>query len=538
MHTVERNPETRISGFRAAGGARRWRDLAGDDGGAVALIVVFISVALFGVGALLLDLGRMFNLQTQEQSYADHVALAAAMELNGTAGSIDRAISAAVGGDAGGPLVTDTQSFATGDAALSVQCLTFLSELGEGWGRTAQAGDTVLCDTCGGDACSDDDDIEARFVEAVVQPRTVQFGLAPLMRGFGINAPLTGDVGAFAVAGFIRSVCRLPMMAFCNPYEDPDEGGGDFNPVIGQQILMKTSGSGAQWVPGEFGLLDFSQVPFGNDCTGGGAALIRCILALEDPNVQCLDATVDVEPGEKQAINKGFNVRFDIWDELKADPTSADFWPGPNVTKGKVHGEGECTENSLSDPPPAPNNTVPLPRDPCFATNSCASGGGANNPRFGDGVTTAQLQTYWATNHPAVAFPADPTPGDLFTRFDLYRYEIDNNQIPNKSGQTAPYYNKTSDPENGNPTCATGVNSNPPETDRRVMYVAVVNCVEQGLNGSESDVPVLTFAKLFLTEPVQIGGSGNKFQIWGEMLGVVESGDESGIVHEYPVLYR
>ena len=40
---------------------------------------------------------------------------------------------------------------------------------------------------------------------------------------------------------------------------------------------------------------------------------------------------------------------------------------------------------------------------------------------------------------------------------------------------------------------------------------------------------------MFLTEPV---GEPPDQNIWAEMLGVVDPGDESGILHDYPMLYR
>jgi hypothetical protein len=54
--------------------------------------------------------------------------------------------------------------------------------------------------------------------------------------------------------------------------------------------------------------------------------------------------------------------------------------------------------------------------------------------------------------------------------------------------------------------------------DRRVMPVAVLNC-QAGLSGSH--IPVQSFAKVFLTEPM---GEGTEDVIWGELAGVLRPG--------------
>jgi uncharacterized membrane protein len=80
--------------------------------------------ALFGLVALSFDLGRMAAVQTDLQSFADSVALAAAAELDGGSNAITRACQAAL-------LVADTQSFASGGRDLNMADvdLVFLSSL-------------------------------------------------------------------------------------------------------------------------------------------------------------------------------------------------------------------------------------------------------------------------------------------------------------------------------------------------------------------------------------------------------------------------
>jgi hypothetical protein len=170
--------------------------------------------------------------------------------------------------------------------------------------------------------------------------------------------------------------------------------------------------------------------------------------------------------------------------------------------------------------------------------------GAASNgdKRFSDGNIDGTLNTallnYWSTNHPGLSFPGgDPTGR---TRFDVYRYEIDNNLIPNLSatgGETGRRRGSSADSAEIGQRCSGQEGVNNAVRDRRELLLAVVNCLHEDLHGSEGGriVPVIDFAKMFITEPV-LGSSEST--LWVEMLGTVEPGDESGILHEFPVLYR
>jgi len=229
---------------------------------------------------------------------------------------------------------------------------------------------------------------------------------------------------------------------------------------------------------------------------------------------RCVRDRVNVRPGQAVSIHTGLNLRFDIWDPpLNSKQSDPAFAPSVNVTKGKVAGP-QCRSNQLSDPPPPPDDTVPIPRDRCFTNGTCE--------RFGDAQWDTEMIDYWNTNHPGIAVP-----GPFDTRFEYYRYEIDNGLIPDKSGSGG---------EDGNPSCApSGIDN--PLRDRREMVVAVINCLEHEVQGSTDDVPVVAFARMFLTEPVGTEAS-NEDDLWVEMLGVAEPGGDDGVLHEFPQLYR
>ena len=489
-------------------------------------VVVWTTIGMTGfiaVGALVLDGGRMFNLHSQMQSYADHVALAAAAELAGDSAAIGRAVTAAAGG-AAGPIVTDTQNYSfTGGAALTVSTMTFLSKLGTGQGNAGQVtGDVVQYTWNGGAVGATAAQSQAsRFVEVTVTPRNINFVMAPILTALGIgNASSTASISSRATAGFTRAACRFPPLMMCNPTENP-AGGGPFNwqQMVGKQILLKSQSGGAQWAPGNYGLLDLTdyQSPV---CSGGGANLIRCLLGVADPGTQCVlqGGEVDLKPGNSVGPTRvGFNTRFDMWDSpLQNERTNSAFAPARNVIKGyntptKVN---KCGASDYIDGP-----SVSLPKDT----------GLSDANRVGNGVTLAALQKYWATNHPTIAWPfaANVQP----TRYQIYRKEIELNPPPSAGV------------EKMGPTCAPAPVSEPADMDvvrdRRVLLLAVINCKEHNVRGAMDNVPVENFAIMFLTEPVIADPADNNADgIYGELLGVVKANTSNGVLHEFPVLYR
>src|SRR5687768_7441805 len=88
---------------------RALRRLPGDEEGTFLVFFAATIAVLLGIVALSFDLGRMAATQTELQSFADSVALAAAGELDGKDDSVERAKAAAAA------LITGTQSFGEDD---------------------------------------------------------------------------------------------------------------------------------------------------------------------------------------------------------------------------------------------------------------------------------------------------------------------------------------------------------------------------------------------------------------------------------------
>ncbi|SNS44907.1 Tad domain-containing protein [Tropicimonas sediminicola] len=470
-------------------------------------ILVFwgISFATFlGLVALSFDLGRIGITQTELQSFADHVALAAAGELDGRPDSIDRARAAAAN------FITDHKTFGSGDSTLSGDAdyaLTFF--------RSLPSSDLTAMT----DIATEPED--AAYVRATATASTVDMTFAAAFAALTGNAAPDGVVRASAVAGFTMYACDITPMMFCVP--GPDWSADDHT---GDMVLLRTGGQGAAWGPGDFGFLDPQNVKVdpNGPCAGlSNQQLDRCLLGAVGSITQCfVQKGVDMEPGQKVGIeDAAINVRFDMYsatmNNKKNDP---DYAPAPNVIDGLVTKSCKADDNVVSNQDPTPLS-VPLPPDDCFP--GC--------PRFGDGNGWATGRAnYVNVNYGGV----DPTglPADA-TRYEFYKKEIDLHGGALSSEAILPAGN----PETGRPQCAPQATSNP---DRRVIIVAGIDCAANNIQGSASNVPVQEFVKIFLVQPGKVSGA-KQFDILGEVVGTaggVGGGAAGATFHDVVQLYR
>ena len=489
--------------------------------------------ALLGIVALSFDFGRIAVTQTELQTFADNVALAAAGELDGSGDAIDRATLAA------GQLITDRQTYGNGDKVLSGAMdysLTFLASLPE------SDADVAADQTA--------DPAEAAFVQVVVTAQTVDLTFGAAFAALTGQDPMDNVVSATAVAGFVSYACDVTPMMFCIPSESWT---ADAN--VGQMIQLRAGGQGGAWAPGTFGFLDPSKVLVDAEgpCEGlNGGNLDRCLIGAAGPITQCFSYRgVDIEPGQKTgSLEAAINTRFDIYNStMNGKRNDPDYAPAPNVIKGIVpSGNGSCIGNNEALSP----NTLGLPRDTCFAAGSCGSVNGGLGPRFGNGAW--DRNSYFSANYA----PFDGTvpaaiqgwltmnavnPGQP-TRFEVYRAEIAASSGDILTGDT---YGNGND---GNPIAETGLpicntRSNPAvDYSRRVIVAAGIVCgPPNNIGGAASGVPVEEYAKIFLTEPASNDGSGNSFTIWGEVVGTAESNgdgmaEDAGLFRDVVQLFR
>lgn len=476
-----------------------------EDGAVLVLWALFLAVAL-GFLALSFDLGRVASTQSELQSYADQVALAAAGELDGRSDAITRATAAAAG------LIRDRQTYASGSTALGGAgsfTITFLNSLP----ATDRAADTFVTT----------DPRLARYVRVQTAQRNVQTPFA------SVNAALIGqagvnvqsDVRAEATAGMTSFACDVTPLMFCAP------AGWRASDNIGKQILLRTKGGSGAWGPGNFGFLDVTSLPV--DATGpckglNGATLYECLVGAERGITGCIrtDAGVDTKPGQQNGLASAFNTRFDTFQgNMKKLSTDPAYRPAPNTVQGTLGtGNPKCRGNN-----PPPSNAAKLPRDPCVAAENCTVY--PNSPRFGNGAWIRSA--YVGTNH-AGSYPAGTNASS--SRYQMYLAEIAgarSRAAPNN----VPLPTRT---ETGLPQC----NPNPsPDPDRRTIVAAAIDCVTNVVKGNTRNVVPLEYVKLFLTEPV--GTTGNDTDIVVEVVntaGGVGTGAITGVYNDFIQLYR
>ena len=478
-----------------------------DEGAILILWAVSLAVVL-GIVALSFDFGRKASTQSELQSYADQVALAAAGELDGKSDAITRATNAAAN------LIVDKQTFATGSHALagnSNYTLTFYKSLPSSDTASMASGSTT-------------NPALAAFAKVVVTPRTVPFTFMAAFDVLRGSATPNPAIGASAVAGFTQFACDITPLMFCIP--SPSFKAKD---NIGKMIKLRAGGGGAAfWGPGDFGFLDPSglQLDPGGNCAGlNGAQKLACLVGGSGALTQCFSQRgVNTEPGQKVGLeNSAFNTRFDIYNSmLNSKQNNPIYAPAPNVIKGikkRGGGSGNCIGTNFD----RTTDTWPLPRDNCFYTSNCANGN-----RFGDGVwnnATNGRPKYVLKNYGGT----DPHPSAA-TRYDYYKAEIAAHGGAGSSTRILP----AGRTETGRPMCSNQQSNDP---DRRVVIAAGIDCTTNPVKGSMNNVPVQEFVKLFMTEIV---GLDDPFDMYVEVVGSAESGSagSGGIFHDVVQLYR
>jgi Flp pilus assembly protein TadG len=478
-----------------------------DEGGAILVFWAISLAVILGIVALSFDMGRMATTQSELQSYADHVALAAAGELDGRSDSLTRASAAAAN------FVTGHQSFGNGAQTLSggaAYALAFFDRLPANDASAMTAGQTTVPE-------------DAIYARVVVTPQTIGFTFGAAFYALTGAAPASNVVGATAVAGFTQYACDITPLMFCLP-----SPGYKADQNIGDMILLRSGGQGAAWGPGDFGFLDPSKAkvdPKG-PCGGlNGAQLDACLLGATGSITQCFSMRgVDTEPGQKVGIeDSSFNVRFDIYKAImngkKNNPAYA---PAPNVIKGIVpNGGGAC----IGGNPQASPDSVGLPRDGCFGSGTCGGNG-----RFGDGNWSVGRAAYVSKNYGG----GDPHPGAT-TRYNYYLAEI---ATHGGGGSTTPILAGRA--ETGRPQCSAQQSNDP---DRRVVIAAAIDCQAHPITGRATNVPVEEFFRMFLTEPVGTDAlSPPTLDLWVEVVGSAggpgAGGGPGAIFHDVVQLYR
>ena len=512
-----------------------------EDGATLVFVGVCLAV-LMGFAALTFDLGRVAATQSDMQAYADHVALAAAGQLDGSPGSRQRAREMAEGA------IQDRQVF--GDLDTQVLdgtndfTLRFLKALPdtdrEYWAPDDLNDPKYLAAN----------DFEATMVEVTTRTESI---FQPFFRAFGaLSGNDVGDgrttVFARAVAGYTQYACDIATLMFCLP---SDKSKLD----TGNSVRLRSGGQNEPWGPGNFGFLDPSDDaidPNGFCADLTGSSKYQCLIASSGNRTRCFaQRGVDMNTGQGVGIeNAVFNTRFDIYtstlNNSKDDPIYAPalhrvsgYASGNgNNNDGAVEVSGQCLGNQVT--PSA--NSMAFPPDICHA-NDCGAFGGKDWDRdayvaknYGNSVTESTSESEGTSEGEEAPDSGSPptfnslrkSGGNFYglpefaSRYEVYKAEHEA-AIPGSGtgqGSLTPNFDFSGG------TCATTTPSLNP--NRRVFIAAGIDCAANAINGAKKGVPVEGYYEVFLMGPVGMenGGSGN-FDLNVEMIGTA-GGDGSG----------
>ncbi|MBU3992749.1 MAG: hypothetical protein KKA12_09460, partial [Alphaproteobacteria bacterium] len=353
-----------------------FRDEAGVVGPAYA-VGILVLVAIAGVG---FDYGRMVSLDSELQNAADQAALAGATQLDGKSGACDRARSAVA--DPVNRFVVNHSRLANDGQASPIN---FQATPGTGCGaagsiRFYKDKNKVVATT----------DADAHFVEVLVDARAVNYALTPLVGAFS-----SGLMNAAAMAGLGSSVCKVPPVFMCNPFEPTSPSGGNPNTDFDADALRGAGLvllSGSPNTPGNFGFLDLTGL--GNP---NAAGTVSKAIGWDSLPIDCsrTDGTTGLTPGQKDVIFGAFNTRFDVVDNgANVCPSGGTCSAATITRKDLVQKSNGCRlgNNGWQEPPvpylpSAANRYYPIggaypstmgyPRDICHAVSSagdCAGG--------------------------------------------------------------------------------------------------------------------------------------------------------------------
>ena len=466
------------------------RALGDDDRGGILVLFAALLAIFMGIAALSFDFGRLAATQSEMQSFADTIALAAAGELDGRSDAITRARAAA------DTLVSDWQSYGDGDNTLDSGDITMAF-------YAVRPSDT-------GSVLPTTDARAAGYVSVRVTPRTVAPVFGAAFAALSGNDTGTDQVEAYAVAGFTSYACDITPMMFCAP-----SANFKAEDYVGAAFQLRLSG-GSSWGPGAFGFIDPSATMIDQTgvCAGEtGSKLDMCLISAVGNRTSCFATSgVDIATGQRVGnYEAALNVRFDIYNSASNSLRNNSLYPpAPNVLSGYGPESGQCIGQN---PIPLPTVTG-LPPDDCQTLGTCGY--------WGDADWSVGRASYVTTNYGGV----DPHPGAT-TRYDYYLAEIDrwNSATGNLKRDLT---------EMMRPQCSSRPAGDP---DRRVFVAAAIDCVGNPVGGGERNVPVLEFVEVFMLAPVGVDGTRD---VWVEViggLGGVGGNQTDGIVRDVVQLY-
>ncbi|MEM6356674.1 MAG: Tad domain-containing protein [Pseudomonadota bacterium] len=490
--------------------------------GAITFFVLILSVGLIAMAGLVMDSGRTYSAHSQAQAYMDHIALAMANELDGTSTSMDRARAIGEAAGAYGSAINKSSTLIAdkvGDDAVQFQIseIVFLTGQPQTKGSVLRASSYTSLET--------ENPLDATHVLIIGQTASVPWtflNMTSLVAGLGGETTETaGDVAQSAASGgdftvstwstaeLVRDETQTSeVIAICAP------SGWD-TLVEGQDLVFEKSRNG-DWSDGKYGIVTTLPDNAAGECTNYATVngqfddnrYLVCAAGISDgvraPHASTVSFTTDVTDtanNEDQFdLFQGLNTRFGIFEGDAAGLTDIDsVVPDANVqSKDVFQCNGEIDFNVVT-------NVGGLPTTDCVDSGTCI---------FGGQMTAEEIEQYMIYTHDEngnqrpTYFGQVPT-----TRNELYLAEIfagaaatnpDGNQDPLACWQQTNEEGVVVLDANGNP--AYEADAPTPVANRRNIEVAFVDCSQLAQDGSQilaTDVPVLGYADLFLTRPVE-----------------------------------
>lgn len=509
------------------------KGLIRDESGAVAATYALALIPLIAMAGVGMDYGRLMGMDSELQNGADQAALAAATQLDGKAGTCQRASDAAVG------MLNNVSLLTSDNNTITVTAEPTCDATGRirFWQNKAKTSAAT-------------NDSNANYVEVAVDVRAVDYALLP------VTGLLTsGNLQGIAFAGLGSALCKVPPVMMCNPNEasDPDFNIADY---VGKGIRLVANVNGqngagedpdepvGSYGPGVFGYLETNA--------GNGAIATARTLGRTTPPGDCVSIDgADVKPGQQVSVLDALNVRYGVFDnglnnvcgnDNAACPPSDNaridlLKKGGNGGSCRIHTSGFQVGDAPYRPTSPVNNIDPTglqpmgyPRDKCHAVSLAGACTGNGNARVGNGDW--DRAAYYATN----GYGTMPTTWSNYgypeltgrstpTRYQQYRYEYDNRATMLVEKSVTGGFR-----QQGTPLCTPPSGVAPGSTpDRRVLSIAVINCTAENVGASTTDADIEKFVDVFLVEPTArrvFNGTKytNNSDVYVEIIGATTTG--------------
>ena len=509
--------------------------------GAILVMAALILVILIGIAAFALDLGRLFVLQTEMQNAVDAAVLSAAVELDGEAGALDRAKTAANQEMLNHLAHFSRKNELLKDLETEVGAFTFYTWIGSNTDPAVPPSDCSLIEG----KCQTTSDADATYVQIELDPALlgdddgryeIDLYFLPVLSLFGEKTITVASTRVAALAGSHYKVCNYPPMIVCYP--------ADLNP--GQMVVLKTHSGGGAWTGGEFGwtipdTVAVDKDPIDTSGFNDGKLLAHRLGSIYGQG--CSPPTVWPKSGNlgNSSIRQGINTRFGMYEgqftgsdypDLESLPSAPNVIGYPRDDNLTLVKGGECELDE----------GAPNPSDGVWDFTECGNINGA--------APDQQPSTYSRTAYNNVFHAGLPGPSSI--RVDYYDWELSSSQLAVNTIDITKIHNDESQciidkkkyvGENGNQNSCRMLNGKPFAVDskgfavpvdkedeykRRELFVAAIpNCAD--LTKKEVNIPQVggKWVKFFLTEHVDRPGSGEGLNVFAEFMGeVIQTDDE------------